>query len=777
MVAEASGDAASRRVSRNDKLVLGAILVFALALRLLRLESCLWYDEVDTLVSHTRESFLHLLTHFPSLNDHVFFTLQAKAVISLIGESAFAVRLPAALFGVASIAALWLLAREVTTRTAAHLSALLMTLAYHHVWFSQNARGYTGLLFWGLLALLFYVRGMAAPTAREWRTNALGLAVSSGLMLYTHASGAFLLLTLGLVHLGSLVAAFRQPAGTLRARAWWPIVGLLGGGLLAVLLLSPMIPDMLHAFGRTSSTTKGTGVKAQAIAHWNSPLWMLKEVVAGFSKGSLLAALVVVSVVGAGMWNVKRRGNTSLPLTFLVHVPLTILLLKLASMRVWPRFFFQDIGFICLFLVEGAMFFGRWAERLGRRFLRRAPDAEQLGAAFALLGVLGATAMLPRNYRHPKQDLLGARQFVEQNRATDAVVVALGLASLPYRQYYAPSWGKLETLEELLALEKQHDEVWVVYTSPDVTEGRYPSVVARLDYAFKKAAELPGTLGDGDMLVYRSKYTEASLEVRALAPNLSLIATRGLIGGNTVVYADGSDVLVVDSNAQPLERKLARALQQVTPKPPRWVINTHWHLDHAGGNAALAAAGARVIAHPNAKRRLEEDLEKREEPLDGRLPTELVDDRRTLTLAAEASRIVHLPLAHTDGDLLVQFVKANVIQTGDLFVNGSFPYISGGSGGSIDGYIAAQEKLLGLCDEHTRLVPGHGEPAGRVELETTLAMLKTARERVAKLKQQGQSLEQVTKADPLADMQAKWGQTWITSPLMAKFIYTTLGTN
>jgi len=170
-------------------------------------------------------------------------------------------------------------------------------------------------------------------------------------------------------------------------------------------------------------------------------------------------------------------------------------------------------------------------------------------------------------------------------------------------------------------------------------------------------------------------------------------------------------------------------------------------------------------------------LTKREEPLQHRLPTELVDGERTLALGSEEVRLLHLPRAHTDGDLLVQFVKANVIQTGDLFVNGSFPYISGGSGGSIEGYIAAQEKILALCDDRTRLVPGHGDPAGRAELETTLAMLKTARDRVAKLKQQGQSLEQVMQADPLADMQAKWGQTWITSQLMAKFVYTTLGSN
>jgi glyoxylase-like metal-dependent hydrolase (beta-lactamase superfamily II) len=185
--------------------------------------------------------------------------------------------------------------------------------------------------------------------------------------------------------------------------------------------------------------------------------------------------------------------------------------------------------------------------------------------------------------------------------------------------------------------------------------------------------------------------------------------------------------------------------------------------------------GATVIAHSEAARRLEEDLVRREEPLDHRLPTERVTDRRILHVSGHEVRIFHLPAAHTDGDLVVHFVDANVIQTGDLFVQGSFPYISGGSGGSISGYIAAQEKILQLCDAHTRLIPGHGEVTDADELKATLAMLKTARDRVAKLKDRGQSLEQVVATDPLGDMQARWATGWITSTKMAEFVYTTLG--
>lgn len=766
-------------ISRSDWRVLAAILVVALGLRLYKLDAGLWYDEVDTLVSHTRPPFSHLLTHLPSFNHHVFFSLQAKASILLFGETPFALRLPAALLGVGSVAALWFVAREIGTIYTAHASALLMAVAYHHVWFSQNGRGYTGLLFWGLLALLSYLRACRAASKAESQRSAIGIAVASALMLYTHLSGGFLLAALGLAHLGSMARAWRgRTADPERLRRLlWPVLGLAGGAALAFLLFVPIIPQVLKTLSATAGSTKGAGAQAQAISHWNSPLWMLKEVLSTFSGLGpfvALAASGVMLVLGAGALALWRRGHGALAATFLIHVPLTILILKLISMRVWPRYFFQDIGFICLFLIEGATALAALGDRLITRFFGRSLGATRLGIAASALGVLGAAAMVPKNYRWPKQDLAGARDLVEARRTKGSAVVTLGLVSEPFSLYYAPSWRPVGSLDELLAVERQNSDVWLVYSFPDVTKKRFPSVMTRLAYSFDKQELLRGTLGDGDVLVYRSRYASSEIRVTDLGGGISLFLTQGKIAGNVAVYARGSDVLLVDSSHDVMADRLARALNQVTDQPPRYVVNTHWHLDHAGGNAPLTARGATIIAHPNTARRLAQDLTRREEPLEGRLPTKLVDQPHTLQLSGQEVRILHMPSAHTDGDLVVVFVDADVIHMGDLFIRGYFPYISQGSGGTIDGYIAAQEKVLALSTEKTRLIPGHGELSRREDLMVTLTMLKTARERVSALKKKGLTLDQVQKADPLADMQSTWGKGWIKSADAAKLIYQTL---
>ena len=182
----------------RDWLWLGGILMLALILRVIKLDASLWYDEISTLVDYVRLPTSELLTSYHSLNNHMLFSLEAQASVALFGETAWALRLPALLMGVGSIWALWLLARDVAGPWEARFSALLLAVNYHHVWFSQNARGYTGLLFWGLLATYFLVRGMKQPTWRVWLAYGIAFALS----MYTHLSAVFLFTTHGLVYQG-----------------------------------------------------------------------------------------------------------------------------------------------------------------------------------------------------------------------------------------------------------------------------------------------------------------------------------------------------------------------------------------------------------------------------------------------------------------------------------------------------------------------------------------------------------------------------------------------
>ena len=485
-----------------DFVWIGAILVLACVLRVIHLDSGLWYDEIDTLVHAVRLPFGYLTTHYPSLNHHVLFSLEARVCVLLFGENAWALRLPAVLFGVGSIWALWLLAKQITSPWIARLSALLLAVSYHHIWFSQNARGYTGILFWSLIATYLFIRSGKESSWRLWVLYGVVMALA----IYTHLTAFFFFVAQGLAYIGlvgyhNLFRRRGDEAGT----AWSEVLPLLGyavGGLLTVLLYIPLIPDMIGTF---SKVTAPQPEAVAAAAHWKSPIWMFLEVGSSLSTQGPVLAVAIPILLMATFVGVLRMLKTAplVPITVLVHIPLTLVVLVALSFRVWPRFFFVDIAFICLFLVEGAFFLGDRAGLLLGKLRVGRPQPQALGIVFALLGILASLAILPRNYLHPKQDFVGARNFIEANRNPQSIVLTLGLATMPYSEYYAPAWKALETMGELEAAQQSKPDVWVVYSFPAVTERRYKDVTDYLASHFQ-AWHFPGTLGDGDVLVFRS---------------------------------------------------------------------------------------------------------------------------------------------------------------------------------------------------------------------------------------------------------------------------------
>jgi len=481
-----------------------AILMIALVLRAINLNAGLWFDEIDTLVHYTRLPAAELLTVYPSLNHHVLFTLEAKAAIALFGESAWALRLPSLVFGVASIWALWLVAGEVVSRREALLAALMLAVSYHHVWFSQNARGYTGLLFWGLLATYFLIRAARIPSWRLW--TAYGLV--SALAIHTHLSAAFFVAAHGLIYCGVAVRRLltETPGGPASAATaglsgLLPLYGFALAGGLALLLHAPLIPQMIGTF--TTVAGGQSPLDAAASAEWKSAGWMVAEVVRGLGPVLGIALPVIIVTAGFGMADL-RKSAPILPALVLIHIPLTLAVLVAVSMRVWPRYFFIDIGFICLFLVHGAYVIGRIAaDRYGaRRHWKVGGPA--LGTALAVAGIVASLILLPRNYLHPKQDFVGARDFVEARRSPQSEVVTLGLAAMPYADYYAPQWREVDTIDALVSLRQSGRQVWLVYAFPSVTERRYKEIADYVSRNFERVARFPGTLGGGDVLVWRS---------------------------------------------------------------------------------------------------------------------------------------------------------------------------------------------------------------------------------------------------------------------------------
>ncbi|MDQ3288283.1 MAG: MBL fold metallo-hydrolase [Pseudomonadota bacterium] len=251
-------------------------------------------------------------------------------------------------------------------------------------------------------------------------------------------------------------------------------------------------------------------------------------------------------------------------------------------------------------------------------------------------------------------------------------------------------------------------------------------------------------------------------------------------GGNIVASVGKDGTFIIDDQFAPLAERIVAALRELDPSPVRFVINTHWHGDHTGGNEAFGSAGAVIVAHDNVRRRMSiqqftASKEPRGEPSpEAALPEVTFTEGVTLHLNDDTVRVIHAANAHTDGDSLVRFEKANVLHMGDTFFHGAYPFIDVASGGDVDGVLAAVEKGLALADADTIVVPGHGERTDRAGLAAYGELLRAYRDRIAAMKAEGLSLEQVIAARPTAATDEAMGQGFIKPDQLVTSIYNTL---
>lgn len=491
-------------VTTREVMLLAAILGVAVAARVVGLDAPLWYDEVFTLTHFVRLPLAALLTDFSSLNNHMFYSLQAKAAVLLFGEHPWVLRLPALLLGIASLAVVWVMGRRGAGRAAALLATLLLALSYHHVWFSQNARGYTGLLFWTTLATLVFVRGLERPSLRTW--VAYAACFTAG--MYTHLSAAFFFAAHGAVFAAGLAGhrlasgggAWARYPGFVDPRAW------AGVGLalaLTAVLHVPLAPQIIATVGRVSVyTTAGP----PGMVEWTNPLRALQEIAASASGLGVLAPVALLAglaLAAVGIVAIFRR-SPILATVYVVHVPLCLLLLVVTGVRIWPRYFFVDIGFVFVCIAAGVVIITRWIG--GRLAPRERPRLQGVPLAVAVLGAMAASlVLLAPNYAHPKQDFAGAVALIERQRAPGDIATSAGLAAEPVRSYFAPGWPVVRTAAELEALTAAAPHVWIIIAFQSHTERRYAGVMAMVRDRFELVARLPGTLGDGTVRVYRSR--------------------------------------------------------------------------------------------------------------------------------------------------------------------------------------------------------------------------------------------------------------------------------
>jgi cyclase len=273
---------------------------------------------------------------------------------------------------------------------------------------------------------------------------------------------------------------------------------------------------------------------------------------------------------------------------------------------------------------------------------------------------------------------------------------------------------------------------------------------------------------------------KVKLGVSQIAKGISVIeGIEGFAGGNVGVSVGDDGVFIIDDELEVMSPKLQAELAKLSKQPVRFVINTHWHGDHSGGNATFGAAGAVILAHDNVRQRLSAaELDKAKTKVVAKpgagLPVVTFAQDVTLHLNGDDVHVFHVPPAHTDGDVVVHFTKANVVHTGDLFLSRGYPFVDLNSGGNFEGFIGAADKILAVSNDKTKVIPGHGAVVGRKEVKVWRDVLDQVRQRVSKLIADGKTLEQAIASKPTADLDAKMGGNFITPERIVEAAYKSL---
>jgi glyoxylase-like metal-dependent hydrolase (beta-lactamase superfamily II) len=278
----------------------------------------------------------------------------------------------------------------------------------------------------------------------------------------------------------------------------------------------------------------------------------------------------------------------------------------------------------------------------------------------------------------------------------------------------------------------------------------------------------------------RIDYSKLEIETTDLGGGVYLL---GWQGGDSLILVGDEGVLLVDTSVAPMGDKIKAAIAKVSDKPIRLIINTHAHADHFGANEALAKGGAMIVGHANLRERMAKGqyLAAFNQTIPpsppAALPTVTYADAMTLHFDGETVQLFHPPNAHTDSDTLVHFKRANVIHaSGTIGGDGGYPFFDMSSGGSLAGTIVAEDKMLSLADDKTRIVADEGDPASTQTLKASRDMLVTLRARVQKLIDEGKSEDEAVAAKPTKDFDAQWVHqgNFVTGDAMTRLAYQSL---
>lgn len=481
----------SRSTTWRSWVALSVLTLVALSLRLWHLNTDLWFDELLTLLNFVRLPLGDLVTSLPDQNNHLLFSVLSYASVRLFGESAWAVRLPSVLFGVMSLWALFLLGRRVLGTRQALLACALMTVSYHHIWFSQNARGYMALLFFSLAATWLFLEAVDRQGWIWWLTYSVAIALG----MLSHLTMMFVVASHVLVYL-AMLWLHRSRESNRASFNWRPFIAWVLCVSFTTQFYALALPEFLHV-----------GLHEVSLeSEWTSPWWVIAETLRNlrFGFSGLLVVLCGGAMVFYGWLHMLRREWQTAMLLVLPALLAGGSMLA-SGHNLWPRFFFFTMGFALLIAVHGTMLVPQLVTARLTKFKSHETWGLAAGTALACLMIAASAVTVPRNYVHPKQDFTGAREYIESHRGPNDAVVAVGLAGVAYGRYFAPSWSVAQTREELDAARRDKQKVWLVYTLPVEVKAYRPDVWRAIQSEFEVVKVFPGTLGGGEVFVCRDQ--------------------------------------------------------------------------------------------------------------------------------------------------------------------------------------------------------------------------------------------------------------------------------